>query len=188
MKKRLFSALVAVAIALSSLSATAGELDALARDLERALGKGRVEVGRPATSPRVTMSRTVSDVELVAAMNRERAAFGLPPLKLNPRLCLAAQDRVAHMFDQRYFAHVAPDGTQPFTWVARRGYAYRSVGENLAVGYTTAGRVVDGWMGSPGHRQNILRSAFDEIGVAVAPGAPMPGYGGPTVVAIYAAQ
>ena len=130
----------------------------------------------------------VSDVELVDAMNRRRAMYGLPPLRLNAALSLAARDRVADMFDQRYFAHVAPDGTQPFVWVTRRGYPYRMVGENLAVGYPTADRVVGGWMQSPGHRENILKRGFDEIGIAVSPGAPVRGYGGPTVVAIYASR
>ena len=79
---------------------------------------------------------------------------------------------------------MAPDGTQPWVWVSRRGYRYRTVGENLAVGYGTADRVVRGWMNSPGHRANILQHGFDEVGIAIADGAPLRGYAGPTVVAI----
>ena len=153
--------------------------------------KGRVEVSRrsvPAPTSAPAAARQRGAHELVDEMNRERAAHGLGPLRLNDDLTLAAQDRIADMFDQRYFAHVAPDGTQPFTWVSRRGYRYRAVGENLAVGYPTAARVVRGWMESPGHRANILQRNFEEIGIAVANGAPVRGYGGPTIVAIYASR
>jgi uncharacterized protein YkwD len=69
-----------------------------------------------------------------------------------------------------------------------RGYRYRMAGENLAVGYRSSSAVVDGWMGSPGHRANILKSGFEEIGLAVANGSPTRGYGGPTVVALYGSR
>ena len=125
---------------------------------------------------------------IVDATNRERASHGLQPLRINSKLSAAATDRIRDMFEQRYFDHVAPDGTQPFTWADQRGYRYSLIGENLAVGYRSANAVVDGWMHSPGHRRNILTSGFDEIGIGVAPGAPTQGYGGPTVVAIYASR
>lgn len=176
------TARLALIAMLAATTAIASDMHRLAADLERALGKGKVEV-------RGASARTASPTAaIVDAMNRERAGYGLPPLRLNQKLSLAAQDRITDMFDQRYFAHVAPDGTQPFVWLARHGYSYRTAGENLAVGYGTAGRVVGGWMGSPGHRANILGSGFDEVGIAVAPGAPLRGYAGPTIVAIYASR
>ena len=172
---------------LAAATASGSDIDRLAADLERALGKGSVEVHRDRRDVR---DRAIAHpvTAIVDAMNRERAGYGLPPLRLNERLSLAAQDRITDMFDQRYFAHVAPDGTQPFVWLARHGYSYRRAGENLAVGYGTAGRVVGGWMSSPGHRANILGSGFDEVGIAIAPGAPLRGYAGPTIVAIYASR
>jgi uncharacterized protein YkwD len=124
---------------------------------------------------------------LVAAMNRERAARGLGPLRLNPTLSDAASDRIGDMFAKRYFDHVSPDGVQPFVWATRRGYRYRLIGENLAVGFRGTS-VVDGWMRSPGHRENILQRGFDEVGIAIADGAPQRGYKGPTVVAMYGRQ
>lgn len=175
---------------IAMLAAGAGfgsDIDRLAADLERALGKGSVEVHR---DRRDVGGSAISNpaTALVDAMNREREEHGLQPLRLNEKLSLAAQDRITDMFDQRYFAHVAPDGTQPFVWLARHGYSYRRAGENLAVGYGTAGRVVGGWMGSPGHRANILGTGFDEVGIAIASGAPLRGYAGPTIVAIYASR
>ena len=151
--------------------------------LERMAAELEARLGRPqSVGTQVTSAAEV----ILAAMNRERTARGLRPLRLNQKLSLAANDRIGDMFSKRYFAHVAPDGLQPFTWARQRGYRYRLIGENLAVGYR--GRsVVDGWMNSRGHRENILQRGFDEVGIAIADGAPQRGYRGPTVVAMYGA-
>src|ERR1700681_3881128 len=136
----------------------------------------------------VRVPRNASAGEIViAAMNQERASHGLPPLQINIELTEAANDRMDDLFAQHYFAHVSPQGLQPFVWAERRGYEYRAMGENLATGYS-AREVVGGWMHSPGHRANILGRDFNEVGVAVAPGSPVHAEGGPTVVALSAAR
>lgn len=177
---------------------TTSDLERLAADLESVFGRGSVEIQRvprqqrsatrrDTTRPAApTVMRTSSVDAIVEAMNSERASKGLRPLRLNATLSAAAADRVEDMLSKRYFAHVSPDGTQPFVWAKRRGYDYRTIGENLAVGYGGAA-VVRGWMNSPGHRANILGRAFDEVGVAIANAAPLRNYSGPTVVALYAA-
>jgi uncharacterized protein YkwD len=157
--------------------------DELAVEMERVFGAKRTRpasVSRPASVPALPTAAGT----LVNAMNRQRAAHGLGPLRLNAKLSQAAGDRIGDMFAKHYFAHVSPDGIDPFDWVEQRGYRYRLVGENLAVGYRGTA-VVDGWMRSPGHRENILQSGFDEVGIAIADGSPRRGYKGPTVVAIY---
>lgn len=121
---------------------------------------------------------------ILDAMNRERRAKGLLPLRLNTKLSQAAGDRIRDMFAKNYFAHVSPDGLDPFVWVDQRGYRYRLIGENLAVGFSGVS-VVNNWMRSAGHRENILHRGFDEVGIAIADGAPKRGYRGPTVVAMY---
>jgi uncharacterized protein YkwD len=70
-------------------------------------------------------------------------------------------------------------------WVRARGYRYRLIGENLALGYRSSQSVVNGWMNSPGHRENILTSGFDEVGIALVNDSPRRGYRGPLVVALY---
>ena len=154
----------------------------LGADMERVFGRTR-SAPAPAT-PRATVSAPTSADALVEAMNRERAAHGLGPLRLNTTLSRAASDRIDDMFAKRYFDHVSPDGIEPFVWATRRGYHYRLIGENLAVGYRGTS-VVDGWMRSPGHRENILTAGFNEVGIAIADGSPRRGYKGPTVVAMY---
>jgi uncharacterized protein YkwD len=159
-------------------------LERLAAELEQKFGKGSVSIERSA--PARARVGTGADA-IVAAMNRERTSRGLRPLRLNDRLSLAANDRIGDMFAKNYFAHVSPDGVQPFVWAQQRGYRYRLIGENLAVGYRGIA-VVDGWMRSPGHRENILQRGFEEVGIAIADGAPQRGYRGPTVVAMYGAS
>ena len=129
--------------------------------------------------------RTLDAISLLDAMNRERAAHGLEPLRLSERLTLAATDRIRDMFDKHYFDHTSPDGIDPFTWIDKRGYRYTEAGENLAVGYATAADIVDGWMKSPAHRVNVLNKHFDDVGVAIMPASPTSRKIGPTVVALY---
>ena len=162
------------------------DLEQLAADLERALGKGSVSVERGPQGRAEAPAADSMAESIVAAMNRERAAHGLGPLRLEPRLTLAAEDRVQDMMRKHYFDHVSPDGVSPFTWVRARGYRYRMVGENLALGYRGSASVVNGWMRSPGHRENILQSGFDEVGIAIADASPQRGYRAPLVVALYA--
>jgi len=139
-----------------------------------------------ATKPAVR--RGLCAESLIEAMNRERAAAGLRPLHLNAALSAAADDRMRDMFTKHYFEHVSPDGIDPFTWAERHGYDYRAIGENLAVGYRTAGDIVDGWMHSEGHRENVMGSTYDDVGIAIADGAPRRPFGGPTVVALYGSR
>lgn len=146
--------------------------------------KRPVEKVRPA-APR---TGSVSATELVDEMNRRRAAAGLPRLRLNSTLSAAAGDRARDMFEQRYFDHVAPDGTQPFVWAKSRGYRYSLIGENLAMGQRSAEQVVDQWMSSPGHRANILGRGFRDAGIAIVPGSPVGGSRGYTFVVLYGTE
>src|SRR4051812_41255596 len=143
-------------LSLALVLALQTDMRQLAADLQAALGANAVEVrGEQARVP-VPHGSAISAEALVEAMNRERAAEGLGPLRLNATLSAAADDRIHDMFAKHYFEHISPDGIDPFTWAERRGYDYRAIGENLAVGYPRASDVVDGWMHSAGHRDNVL--------------------------------
>ncbi len=187
-----FAAALAIVFPLSltadSRSRGRTDLEKLAAELEARLGRGSVAVerrGTPVDPTPTAASRSSYAESIVAAMNRERAARGLGPLTLEPRLSLAAQDRVNDMLSKHYFDHVSPDGINPFEWVRKRGYRYNLVGENLSLGYRSSQSVVTGWMNSPGHRANILKTGFDEVGIAFSDSSPMRGYGAPLVVALY---
>ena len=119
----------------------------------------------PQSLPAAVLSSSV-----VALTNEERADRNLPTLTRNAQLDEAAQMKAQDMAAKGYYAHVSPEGITPMYWVERAGYKYLIIGENLVVNRKDAEQVVDAFMGSPGHRANILRSDFTEIGVGVANG------------------
>ena len=108
---------------------------------------------------------------VIAEMNVRRAELGLQTLREDPRLDLAADDRMRDMEDNSYWAHVSPDGREPFAWIRPRGYEYTYAGENLASGFETVEVLLDGWMESKGHRENIVSPIYEDCGVAVIDGA-----------------
>jgi len=104
--------------------------------------------------------------------NQERLTFGLKPLERDPALDQAARIKLDDMFENQYFDHFAPDGTMGAGEVSQlAGYEYLLVGENLAWGgFRDSRHLVESWMNSPGHRDNILKTDFKEIGLAVGRG------------------
>ncbi|MBF0398441.1 MAG: CAP domain-containing protein [Desulfobacterales bacterium] len=92
----------------------------------------------------------------------------LPFLKENKKLDLSAQRKLDDMFSKQYFEHISPNGTGIEDLVKQENYEYIIVGENLALGnFKNNEALVDAWMASPGHRENILNNSYAEIGVAV---------------------
>ena len=67
-----------------------------------------------------------------------------------------AQAHSQDMADRDFFSHTGSDGRSPFQRMRDAGYSYRRAAENIAAGSTSPAEVVDMWMGSPGHRANIL--------------------------------
>lgn len=104
---------------------------------------------------------------LIAAHNKERAERKLPPLTAEPKLTAAARAHAADMASHKKMAHEGSDGSTPADRVKRQGYTYLRTGENVAAGQTSVEAVMDAWMNSPHHRENILGD-FTEIGVARA--------------------
>jgi len=91
-----------------------------------------------------------------------------PALRLDPALSAAAREHAQDMLRYHYFDHAGHDGSTPGMRVAARGYRYRLVGENIAEGPPTPQEVVQGWLDSPGHCQNIMESRFTDMGIAFA--------------------
>lgn len=97
--------------------------------------------------------------------NQERAKNGLSPLQANAELNYTAEKYAKDMSDGHFFSHTGPDGSQPWDREKAAGYEAQVTGENIAVGQTTPQQVVQDWMNSPGHRANILRPQFKDLGV-----------------------
>ncbi|MEK7512791.1 MAG: CAP domain-containing protein [Patescibacteria group bacterium] len=107
---------------------------------------------------------------LVDLTNDRRIENTVLPLRENPLLAAAAELKAKDMAARGYFAHYAPDGTSPWRWFNEVGYRYAYAGENLAVNFTDSKDVVDAWMNSPKHRENIVSGNYTEIGIATAEG------------------
>ncbi|HEX2964243.1 MAG TPA: CAP domain-containing protein [Syntrophorhabdaceae bacterium] len=103
--------------------------------------------------------------------NTARSLNGLPALSANQQLNAIADIRAKDMLAQQYFAHLSPSGEQASDVAQRVGYKYSIIAENIAMGYfLTNLEIIDGWMGSPGHRKNILSLDVKELGIAVVAG------------------
>ena len=109
----------------------------------------------------------LSEGGIVLYTNKERNKEGLASLEQNYLLTQAARAKLNHMFDEQYFEHVAPTGEDVAFWTDNVVYEYIKVGENLALGnFQSSEDMVTAWMNSPGHRANILKKGYTEIGVA----------------------
>lgn len=108
---------------------------------------------------------------VVSETNMHRSEHGLSGLSINSNLTRAAEIKVDDMFARQYFEHESPTGEGPAELAQEAGYEYIMVGENLALGnYENDKVLVQAWMDSPGHRENILNGKYTEIGVAVKRG------------------
>lgn len=116
------------------------------------------------------LTATVLPAVVVDLTNNERLAVNARPLERNALLDEAARQKAEHMATVGYFAHYSPDGVSPWHWFRQVEYQFAHAGENLAVHFTDSRAVVQAWMNSPSHRENIENNIFTEIGVGTARG------------------
>jgi uncharacterized protein YkwD len=121
---------------------------------------------------------------LLDETNKIRQQKGLSTLKMNQSLSNAAAKKAQHMFKNNYWAHVAPDGTEPWFFILNEKYDYSYAGENLAKNFNNSRDVVEAWYKSPSHRENLLNSNYDDIGFAVVNGV-LDGYETTLVVQMF---
>jgi uncharacterized protein YkwD len=110
--------------------------------------------------------------QVLCLLNFERKRHGLPPLRANGLLELIATGHSADMVARRFFDHVSPDGIDPEGRARVAGWR-AGIGENIAWGTEGQGSpaaIVNGWMHSPGHRANILKPEYREIGIGISVG------------------
>jgi uncharacterized protein YkwD len=136
--------------------------------------EGRLSPHQPAVSrgdvqliPQEPLTRDA----IIRLGNDTRAFHGFGPLAENQLLNKIAEERLRDMFQKQYIGHVSPTGEQASDSAQRAGYQYKIIAENIASGnFLNNQKVIDGWMQSPGHRQNVLSPDTKEIGVAVDKG------------------
>ena len=98
-----------------------------------------------------------------AAIEGERA-------KIEKEFGVKAFYHAADMAKHDYFEHEDLSGRSPADRVRASGYHEKLVGENLAYGPGSVEEVVQGWLDSPGHCENLMDPRFAEMGIAYAAG------------------
>ncbi len=112
--------------------------------------------------------------ELLDAHNQFRASHGVPALGPNLAVDMAAQSHADWMAANRNMSHVESQGTDKFygatvgSRLANAGFPFSAAGENVAAGQTSVQRVVDDWIHSHGHRDNMLNPNYRVAGFGVA--------------------
>jgi uncharacterized protein YkwD len=140
-----------------------------------AAGTGSTASGSSQTAA-TTCSITAFQAAVMAEVNRRRAsaqscgsrgAFAAAgSLHWNDILFRVAAAHANDMVTNNFFAHTGSSGSSVSARINAIGYAWASVGENIAAGQPTVSRVVDAWMGSDGHCANLMNPAMEEFAVA----------------------
>lgn len=125
---------------------------------------------------------------LLSNTNQQRASNGLGPLTINSKLNASAQAKANDMVAKDYWSHNTPAGQEPWIFFDGAGYVYQKAGENLAYGFDTSYKTVEGWMNSPSHRANILDGSYSEVGFGFANGSNFVGTGEETIVVAHYAK
>ena len=111
------------------------------------------------------MSSNQFDQRILELVNQERADAGLDSLDIDSQLDRAANLHTDEMVQADRMSHQLPGEASLGDRVSDTGYDWTKLGENVAAGYTTPEAVMEGWMNSPGHRDNILNPEFTSLGV-----------------------
>jgi hypothetical protein len=121
----------------------------------------------PKAEPAAPAAGPSYEEQVMELVNQERWQNGnLPPLKHDVLLDASAETHSVNMAHRDFFAHCDPDtGKSPWVRMTDHGYFWNSAAENIAAGYSSPSAVMSGWMGSSGHRSNILSTGVRELGI-----------------------
>jgi uncharacterized protein YkwD len=141
----------------------------------RSPGDFDIERFEPAPSGEDGVNRPAAVEQIVNRTNEFRRQHRLPSLRTNKKLAESATDFAEFMARTDRYGHQA-DGRQPAQRVAAHEYDHCLVAENIAQRYNSAGYetsrlaqvFVQGWIDSPGHRENMLDPDVTEIGAGLA--------------------
>ena len=135
------------------------------------------EFDTPSSSPPTPLATPQSpataqmEAQVRQRINEIRQKQGLSELQHNEKLAQAARDYSQEMAEKDFFSHTSPEGSTMVKRVRSAGIIfYFMLGENLFTCTNIPQPVpasVQGWMDSPGHRENILRPEYRETGIGV---------------------
>ncbi|MBB5173703.1 CAP domain-containing protein [Texcoconibacillus texcoconensis] len=106
-----------------------------------------------------------AEQQVVELTNAERREQGLDELQIDEELNQVANKKSTDMQENNYFSHTSPTYGSPFDMIRDHDISYNGAAENIAQGQDSPEQVVQSWMDSQGHRENILNGDFTHIGV-----------------------
>lgn len=118
------------------------------------------------TVNKAVMLQLVNEVRKKGCQCGDTYYYPAPTITWNNQLEAAAYEHSEDMYTNKYFDHIAPDGSNGGSRIEQAGYNWMTFGENIAVGFRSEKEVLDGWLLSPGHCKNIMNNSFKEMGVA----------------------
>lgn len=128
-------------------------------------------IGVEKFSPEVLgYASNITVTDLLKYTNEKRQQAGVEKLVLSNELSAAAAAKATDMFANQYWAHNSPSGRDPWSFITEAGYTYLFAGENLARDFGDSRAVVEAWMNSASHRENLLNPRYQEVGFAVVNG------------------
>jgi uncharacterized protein YkwD len=142
----------------------------VARALPPAPASASFSTPAPAPELATRALQLVNDVRARGTHCGDELFGPAPPITLSGTLANVALGHASDMAQKNYFEHVDPAGQSPADRVRAVGYSEKLVGENIAYGPKSVDEVVQGWLDSPGHCENIMDPRFVEMGIGLAPG------------------
>lgn len=162
---------IAEAMLAASQGASRFDAEAGAQQLPSVAVPGAAVIGTAAAITPVAPATSPQAAEVVRLTNEARAAKGLEPVTLDPRLVAAAVGHSRQMAAKQQMAHEGIGNGTPRERILAVSPTAARTAENVAVGQASAAEVMQGWMDSPGHRKNILDPKLRSIGVEVVTGS-----------------
>lgn len=128
----------------------------------------KIKIALPNSTEPVDLS--TYEQQLLDLVNSARASEGKAPLEYDPHVAKVAQLKAQDLLTSNYFDHVSPTYGGPSEMLTQFGINWTASGENIAAGQLTVDEVHEGWMNSPGHRENIMGEMFTHIGFGFVEG------------------
>ena len=156
-RKTITAALTAAALALHAIPCLPAAQAYAGNFTQSAVTDGYYTIGSASAQEQVAYN----------LINQERSLASLGALALDPALCRLARLKSQDMITNRYFAHESPTYGNVRDMLTRFGYPYTAASENIAR-HSTLEKAQAALISSPGHRRNVLSTAFTKVGIGVA--------------------
>lgn len=116
----------------------------------------------------IARSQGNSSRQLLSLINAERQKVGAPPLRINVKLTQSALGHSQDMASKNFFSHTGSNGSEFSARISAKGYNWSAASENIAAGQSTPAAVIQTWLNSPPHKQNMLNPQYTEVGFGYA--------------------